>query len=39
MKFKRLFIVLLISFMLLSVPCAYATEDTSDNNLNSFSKR
>ena len=38
MKFKRLFVVLLISFMLLSVPCAYATEDVLDSNLNSFAK-
>lgn len=32
MNIKRLFCVLFISLMLLSVPCVYATDDSSENN-------
>ena len=32
MDIKKLFCVLFITVMLLSVPCAYATEDSSENN-------
>ena len=32
MNLKRLFGVLFITIMLLSMPCAYATDDSSDNS-------